>query len=71
MERGQGEGCLLKDLPPRDLARAVRLAGAGVDQHDSTVLRRLGTALDRSAVGATPRIDLTQAAIYARDHGLL
>ncbi|GIF43842.1 response regulator [Actinoplanes xinjiangensis] len=51
-------GYLLKDLPPKDLARAVRLARAGVDQHDSAVLRRVVTALDR---GATParRIDLT------------
>jgi DNA-binding NarL/FixJ family response regulator len=51
-------GYLLKDLPPKDLARAVRLARAGVDQHDSAVLRRVVTALDR---GATParRVDLT------------
>jgi DNA-binding NarL/FixJ family response regulator len=53
-------GYLLKDLPPKDLARAVRLASAGVDQHDSAVLRRLVTALDRSSVAATPRIDLTE-----------
>jgi DNA-binding NarL/FixJ family response regulator len=52
-------GYLLKDLPPRDLARAVRLAHAGVDQHDSSVLRRLVTAMDRSGVGVTPRADLT------------
>ncbi|GIE96295.1 response regulator [Paractinoplanes rishiriensis] len=109
-------GYLLKDLPPRELAQAVRLARAGVDQHDSAAIRRLVGALDRVpperprlelterehevlrliARGATNREiarqlfvsegtvknhvshilgrlglrDRTQAAIYARDHGL-
>ncbi|MBG0560453.1 response regulator [Actinoplanes aureus] len=53
-------GYLLKDLPPRELAQAVRLARAGVDQHDSAALRRLVTALDRAAPAPTPRIDLTE-----------
>ncbi|MET8154128.1 response regulator [Actinoplanes sp. NPDC049668] len=52
-------GYLLKDLPPRELAQAVRLARAGVDQHDSAALRRLVTALDRAAPARTPRVDLT------------
>ena len=53
-------GYLLKDLPPRELAQAVRLARAGVDQHDSAALRRLVTALDRVLPAQTPRIDLTE-----------
>jgi DNA-binding NarL/FixJ family response regulator len=53
-------GYLLKDLPPRELAQAVRLAHAGVDQHDSAALRRLVTALDRAAPARTPRVDLTE-----------
>ncbi|MFD0885625.1 response regulator transcription factor [Streptosporangium algeriense] len=118
-------GYLLKDLPAGDLAGAVRLAGAGVTQLDSSVARRLASTLacagqvpaptkagkgeeaaaltDREievlrlvAVGSTNREiasrlflsegtvknhisrilgrlglrDRTQAALYARDHGL-
>ncbi|MBW6438174.1 response regulator transcription factor [Actinoplanes hulinensis] len=59
-------GYLLKDLPPRDLARAVRLARSGVDQHDSAVVRRLVAALDRGEPIATPRADLTD-----REHAVL
>ncbi|MBO3742091.1 response regulator [Actinoplanes flavus] len=59
-------GYLLKDLPPRDLARAVRLAHSGVDQHDSAVVRRLVSALDRGEPVATPRTDLTE-----REHAVL
>ncbi|MEV6305827.1 response regulator transcription factor [Actinoplanes sp. NPDC051861] len=51
-------GYLLKDLPPRELARAVRLVNEGVDQHDSAASRRLLAALDR-ALPPTPRVDLT------------
>ncbi|MDR7276898.1 response regulator transcription factor [Catenuloplanes atrovinosus] len=109
-------GYLLKNLPARDLAQAVRLAHAGVAQHDAAALRHLTGALDRPAPpgrlpltareievlrliarGATNREiaahlfvsegtvknhvshilsrlglrDRTQAAIHARDHGLL
>ncbi|MEU4424229.1 response regulator transcription factor [Actinoplanes sp. NPDC024001] len=53
-------GYLLKDLPPRELVQAVRLARAGVDQHDSAALRRLVTALDRAAPQRPARIDLTE-----------
>ncbi|GGN80707.1 DNA-binding response regulator [Actinoplanes lobatus] len=59
-------GYLLKDLPPRDLARAVRLARSGVDQHDSAVVRRLVSALDRGEPMSTPRADLTD-----REHAVL
>jgi DNA-binding NarL/FixJ family response regulator len=113
-------GYLLKDLPARELAQAVRLAHAGVDQHDTAAIRRLATVLEREAPMGTERVpldltgreydvlrliargatnreiarelfvsegtvknhvshilgrlglrDRTQAAIYARDHGLL
>ncbi|MER7129475.1 response regulator transcription factor [Streptosporangium saharense] len=119
-------GYLLKDLPAADLAGAVRLAGAGVTQLDSSVARRLASTLACAgevpttvepgageeaaaltgreievlrlvAVGSTNREiasrlflsegtvknhisrilgrlglrDRTQAALYARDHGLI
>ncbi|MFF4418219.1 response regulator transcription factor [Streptosporangium sp. NPDC001559] len=119
-------GYLLKDLPAADLAGAVRLAGAGVTQLDSSVARRLASTLACArevptavktgtggeaaaltgrevevlrlvAVGATNREiasrlflsegtvknhisrilgrlglrDRTQAALHARDHGLI
>ncbi len=60
-------GYLLKDLPARELAQAVRLARAGVDQHDTAAIRRLATALDRGAPPpARPRLDLTE-----REHEVL
>jgi DNA-binding NarL/FixJ family response regulator len=119
--RAGAVGYLLKDLPARELAEAVRLAHAGVAQFDPAAVTRLVTALDRPAApGPTPdpapvpltprevevlrllasgatnreiarrlyvsegtvknhvsRIltrlalrDRTQAALYARDHGL-
>ncbi|MBL7260695.1 response regulator [Paractinoplanes lichenicola] len=51
-------GYLLKNLPARELAQAVRLAHAGVGQHDASVLRRLASALDRPSPTAA-RPDLT------------
>jgi len=118
--RAGATGYLLKDLPARQLAEAVRLAHAGVGQFDSAAAARLATALGRPpaaapsgaglpltsrevevlreiAAGSTNREiaarlylsegtvknhisrilgrlglrDRTQAAIYARDHGLL
>src|SRR4029453_14175033 len=53
--RAGAGGCRLKALPARDLAQAVRLAHAGVDQHDAAVVRRLVSALDRTAPAAGPR----------------
>jgi len=45
--RAGANGYLLKDLPAVDLARAVRLAAAGVDQYDPSATRRLADALNR------------------------
>ncbi|WP_433372899.1 response regulator [Actinoplanes sp. CA-142083] len=61
-------GYLLKDLPARELAQAVRLAHAGVDQHDAAAIRRLAKVLDREAppTGGGPRLDLTE-----REHAVL
>jgi DNA-binding NarL/FixJ family response regulator len=115
--RAGAVGYLLKDLPARELAAAVRLAHAGVAQFDPAATARLAAALAGREVertdevltvreievlrlvahGATNREiatrlflsegtvknhisriltrlglrDRTQAAIYARDHGLL
>jgi DNA-binding NarL/FixJ family response regulator len=124
--RAGAAGYLLKDLPARELADAVRLARSGIAQFDSQAAGRLASALARHpaaeggdnsgsgktghsltarevdvlrliARGATNREiaahlflsegtvknhisrilnriglrDRTQAAIYARDHGLL
>ncbi|MFC7480973.1 response regulator [Luedemannella flava] len=49
--RAGAVGYLLKDLPPEDLANAVRLAHAGVAPFDTTVARRMAAAL---APPATP-----------------
>lgn len=118
--RAGAAGYLLKDLPAAELAQAVRLAHAGIDQHNPAVIDRLLGALDRAAgqgrpapppVPLTPRErdvlrllaegasnreiarrlylsegtvknhvsnilsrlglrDRTQAALYARDHGI-
>jgi len=123
--RAGATGYLLKDLPARELADAVRLAHAGVMPFDPAAAARLASALDRAsdrapgppasgpaghalttrevevlrlvATGATNREiaerlyvsegtvknhvsrmlsrlglrDRTQAALYARDHGLV
>jgi DNA-binding NarL/FixJ family response regulator len=120
--RAGATGYLLKDLPARELADAVRLTHAGVMQFDPAAAARLASALDRTsappavaplggqalttrevevlrlvATGATNREiaerlyvsegtvknhisrvltrlglrDRTQAALYARDHGLV
>ena len=59
-------GYLLKDLPARELAQAVRLAHAGVDQHDAAAIRRLAAALDRAAPPVRPPLELT-----GREHAVL
>ncbi|WP_283136867.1 response regulator [Rhizohabitans arisaemae] len=46
-------GYLLKDLPARDLAAAVRLAHAGVAQFDPAAVARLGSALARADTGSS------------------
>ncbi|MEV6657666.1 response regulator transcription factor [Nocardia fluminea] len=50
-------GYLLKDLPAAELAQAIRLAHAGVDQYSATVTARLA-AMVRSRT-PRPTIDLT------------
>ncbi|MBM2616743.1 response regulator transcription factor [Actinoplanes sp. LDG1-06] len=59
--RAGTSGYLLKNLPARELAQAVRLAHAGVAQHDASVVRRLAGALDRAP--AVRRPDLTEREI--------
>jgi DNA-binding NarL/FixJ family response regulator len=56
--RAGASGYLLKDVPAADLAQAIRLAHAGVDQHDPAVVSRLVGALDRAAPAA-PAVALT------------
>jgi DNA-binding NarL/FixJ family response regulator len=56
--RAGAGGYLLKDVPAADLAQAIRLAHAGVDQHDPAVVSRLVRALDR-ATPAAPAVALT------------
>lgn len=46
--RAGATGYLLKDLPARELAEAVRLAHAGVGQFNPAAVARLISALDRS-----------------------
>ncbi|MER6957518.1 MULTISPECIES: response regulator transcription factor [unclassified Streptomyces] len=60
--RAGAHGYLLKDLPAEELARAVRLAHAGVTQLDSSVARRLTaflphpeSAAEAPAVSLSPR----------------
>lgn len=45
--RAGASGYLLKDLPARELAEAVRLAAAGVAQFDPLAVQRLAAALAR------------------------
>ena len=65
--RAGASGYLLKDLPAAELARAVRLAHAGVDQFDPAATGRLLAALRRPAapdpVAAASRTGLTSREI--------
>jgi DNA-binding NarL/FixJ family response regulator len=56
--RAGASGYLLKDLPAAELARAVRLAHAGVDQFDPAAVARLLSALHRPP---DPAADLSTA----------
>jgi DNA-binding NarL/FixJ family response regulator len=62
--RAGASGYLLKDLPAAELARAVRLAHAGVDQFDPAAVARLLAALHRppdpaADLGTAERAGLT------------
>lgn len=46
--RAGASGYLLKDVPAADLAQAIRLAHAGVDQHDPSAIGKVVGALDRA-----------------------
>ncbi|MDP9793287.1 DNA-binding NarL/FixJ family response regulator [Catenuloplanes nepalensis] len=54
--RAGTSGYLLKDRPARELAQAVRLAHAGIGQHDDAALRRLAAALPRTAPPVAPPV---------------
>jgi DNA-binding NarL/FixJ family response regulator len=53
--RAGASGYLLKDVPAADLAQAIRLAHAGVDQYDPSVASRLVSAIDRTTLPLTAR----------------
>jgi DNA-binding NarL/FixJ family response regulator len=57
--RAGASGYLLKDVPAADLAQAVRLAHAGVDQHDPAAIGRVVGALDRASSPSPPVSALT------------
>ena len=53
--RAGASGYLLKDVPAADLAQAIRLAHAGVDQHDPAVVVPAGRRAGPSARRRRPR----------------
>jgi DNA-binding NarL/FixJ family response regulator len=57
--RAGAAGYLLKDLPARELADAVRLARSGIAQFDSQAAARLASALARHPVSAAEGGDNT------------
>jgi DNA-binding NarL/FixJ family response regulator len=67
--RAGATGYLLKDLPARELADAVRLAHAGVVQFDAAAAARLASAIDRPPA-ASPR-DLAGQTLTAREIDVL
>jgi DNA-binding NarL/FixJ family response regulator len=50
---------LLKDLPARELAQAVRMAHAGVAQFNPAAIARLLAVLERSPLPVGPFVDAT------------
>lgn len=68
--RAGASGYLLKDLPAEELARAVRLAHAGVTQLESSVARRLTEALP-SPGPAAPTAALAPADLTPREIDIL
>jgi len=57
--RAGAAGYLLKDLPARELAGAVRMAHAGVAQFDPAATARVAAALSPSTVDDEARLPLT------------
>ena len=57
--RAGAAGYLLKDLPARELAGAVRMAHAGVAQFDPAATARVAAALSPSTVDEEARLPLT------------
>ncbi|GAA3446633.1 response regulator [Planomonospora venezuelensis] len=68
--RAGASGYLLKDLPARELAAAVRLAHAGVVQFDPAAAARLASALTRPGAAAPPD-DRTDPALTGRETEVL
>ncbi|SNT49581.1 DNA-binding response regulator, NarL/FixJ family, contains REC and HTH domains [Asanoa hainanensis] len=67
--RAGATGYLLKDLPAKDLADAVRLAHAGVVQFDRAAAARLASALSRPIRSAAP--DPARHSLTARELDVL
>lgn len=64
-------GYLLKDMPSRDLAQAIRLTHAGIYQLNPSVASKLVDALNRPTAGTAPANPISQPnpATHSR-HGL-
>jgi len=61
-------GYLLKDIPPFDLAQAIRLVHAGIYQLDPAVAGKLIGSLTRSAsTAAPPRTELSPSPLTERE----
>jgi DNA-binding NarL/FixJ family response regulator len=65
--RAGAAGYLLKDLPARELAEAVRLARDGVAQFDPAAVARLANALDR----VDPAVPVADIPLTAREVDVL
>lgn len=51
-------GYLLKDLPAADLAQAIRMAHAGVNQFDASAIESLVSALSKRSAPTTSTVDI-------------